>query len=492
MICNEARSERSNAMAYRHGNRVQMDLLPPALEDYVGEKHPVRVYDAIVDQINLQEIGIDLNAWQVGNPRYDPQSMLKLLVYGYSYGIKSSRKLERECHQNMSFLWLMGGLKPDHKTIAEFRRKNKKALQLVLKQSVRVCMKLDLIAGNVLFVDGTKIRANAARHRAHDRGYYEKQLAQMEARITQLLEDCEAADQDEEGMGSFVAMNEELVKVENLKEKIREALEYFETSDRKTVNFTDPDCALMKSVQGSHASYNVQSVVEDQNGLIVHAEAVTAPTDIHQLAEQIDHANGQLGKKCETACADAGYSDSNELEKIEAQGIIVVVPSQRQALHEEEGPFSKSHFAYDKAQDCYTCPEGHLLAYQSTDKRNGKRHYQIVGKNTCRNCPHYGQCTKSKRGRQIVRLPNEEAKQRFEQLCEQHPEVYARRKTKAEHPFGHIKRNLKTDAFLLRGKDGVQAETSILATCFNVARMITIFGTGTLLAKLEALGAITC
>lgn len=477
-------------MAYRHGNREQMELLPPALEDYVGEKHPVRVYDAIVDQLNLQELGVDFNAWQVGNPQYDPKSMLKLLVYGYSYGVKSSRKLERECHQNMSFIWLMGGLKPDHKTIAEFRRKNKKALKLVLKQIVRVCMKLDLIAGNVLFVDGTKIRANAARHRAHDREYYEKQLAQMEARISLLLEDCETTDQSEEGMGSFVAIDEELAKAENLKEKIREALEYFETRDRKTVNLTDPDCALMKSVQGIHASYNVQNVVDEQNGLIVHTEAATAPTDINQLAEQIDCANEQLGKKCETACADAGYSDSNELEKIEAQGIAVVVPSQRQALHEEEGPFSKSRFAYDEAQDCYTCPEGHPLAYQSTDKQNGKRHYQIVGKNTCRSCPHYGQCTKSKRGRQIIRLPNEGAKQRFERLYEQNLELYARRKAKAEHPFGHIKRNLKTDTFMLRGKDGVQAEASILATCFNVARMITIFGVGTLLCKLAVMDAI--
>jgi len=474
-------------MAYRYGNRKQMTLLPEALEDYVSEDHPVRAYDAIIENLNFTVLGIINNPCQVGCPQYDPKTMLKLLVYGYSYGIKSSRKLERECHQNMSFIWLMGGLKPDHKTIAEFRRNNKKALRRVLKQCVRVCIKLDLISGNVLFLDGTKIRANAARNRTHDQQYYEKQLFQVETRINKLLNDCEKADQEEEGQGSFVAMSKELIKSENLRDKIKEAMNHFTTDERNKVNMTDPDCALMKSVQGSHASYNVQSVVDDKKGLIVHAEAVTDTSDVNQFAKQIDQANEAIGKKCAIACADAGYADSNELEKIEAQEIKVVVPSQRQALHEEESPFSKSHFKYDKERDCYYCPEGHELKYQATDKKTGKRHYQITKKTLCIGCPHYGECTKAKKGRKIVRLANEEAKQRFEQLYENNLDVYARRKMKVEHPFGHIKRNLKADAFMLRGTDGVQAETSILATCFNVARLITIFGTSIFLSKLSAL-----
>jgi len=105
---------------------------------------------------------VTINDAKVGNPQYDPRAMVKLPLYGYSYGIKSSRKLERECHYNMSFIWLMGGLKPDHKTIAEFRRKNKKALKKLLKLCAQVCIKLNLVAGNVLFVDGTKIKANAS------------------------------------------------------------------------------------------------------------------------------------------------------------------------------------------------------------------------------------------------------------------------------------------------------------------------------------------
>lgn len=479
-------------MAYRCGNRCQIELLPKSIEDYVGKDNPVRAYDAFIESLDLSDLGIDINFFKVGNSEYDPSAMLKLLIYGYSYGVKSSRKLERECHHNIAFIWLMGGLKPDHKTIAEFRRRNKKALKKVLRQCVRICIDLDLIDGNILFADGTKIRANAGRYNTHDRAYYEKYLSDIEARISKLLEECEATDQKEEGSGSYVTMDKELAKAQNLKNRIKQAIKAFEATDKDMINRTDPDCAIMKSVQGSHASYNVQSVTDDKHGLIVHAEVTSEATDINQFAMQIDNANEQLEKKCDTACADAGYAHTAELEKIEKQEIKVIVPSQRQALHEEEGPFSKHHFTYDTKQDCYICPEGHLLRYQCTDKDTGKRHYLIAEANRCRQCQHYGQCTKAKKGRKIVRLPNEEAKQRFEALYEEalSQEIYARRKTRAELPFGHIKRNLKTDAFLLRGKEGVQAETSLLATCFNIARMTTIFGIGTLLTKLATMGTV--
>jgi hypothetical protein len=412
--------------------------------------------------------------------------MLKLFVYGYSYGTKTTRKLEREVHHNLSFIWLMGGLKPDHKTIAEFRRKNKGALKKVLKQCVRMCLKLDLIAGNVLFVDGTKIRANAARAQTHDQAYYEQHLSEIDRRIEQLVEECEKIDETEEGQKSWVDMEDELTQKQHLKERIQAALKTMKETGQEKINLTDADCAIMHSIQGSHASYNMQSVVDDKHGLIVHAEAVKETSDLNQFAQQIDRANDVLEKPCEVACADAGYADTQELQKIDVKGIKVVVPSQRQALHEEEGPFSKSHFRYDPEQDCYGCPQGHRLSYAGTDKSSGKRHYLITHRKICQGCVHYGQCTKAKKGRKVTRLPFEEVKERFEAQYEEASslEIYARRKTRAEHPFGHIKRNLKTDGFLLRGRTGVNAETSLLGTCFNLARMITILGVSGLIEKL--------
>jgi len=475
-------------MAYRYGNRYQKALFPQSIEKYVSEDSPVRAYDAFVEALDFNELGIDSNPYKVGNSEYEPKAMLKLLVYGYSYGVKSSRKLERETHNNLSFIWLMGGLKPDHKTIAEFRRTNKRALQKVLRQCARLCIKLDLIAGNVIFVDGAKIRANAARTKTHEKSWYEKRLKEVDRRIEQLLNECEVIDRQEEHLGSFVSMDKELAQAENLKNKIHQALEELKKTEKEKINLTDPDCGLMRSVQGSHASYNVQSVVDDKHGLIVHAEAVSESTDINQFSQQIDHANEVLDKPCETACADAGYADTRELEKIDAQGIKVVVSYHRQGF-EEEGLFSKSHFRYDKEKDCYWCPEEHRLSYTGTDTSNGKRHYQITDRKICHRCVNYGQCTNAKRGRKIIRLALEEVKARLEAQYQgaSSQQIYGRRKARVEHPFGHIKRNLKTDGFLMRGRTGVNAETSLLGTCFNLARMITILGVSGLIGKLMAL-----
>lgn len=476
-------------MAYRTGDRQQLGLLPESIEDYVGPEDPVRAYDAFVEALDLQQLGLELDPHQVGNAAYDPRAMLKLLVYGYSYGVRSSRKLERECHHNLAFVWLMAGLKPDHKTIAEFRRRNKPVLKQVLRHCARLCIQLDLIAGNVLFVDGTKIRANASRYRSHDRGWYEKKLADLDRRIERLLKDCEAIDRREQQEGSWVAMQKELTRSRTLKDRLQEALRGFDGTTRRHVNQTDPDSALMKSVQGSHAAYNVQCVTDDRQGLLLQADAVEDATDVNQFARQIEAANALLQTPCETACADAGYADTAELEKIDSQGIAVIVPSKRQALKKPEGPFSKSHFTYDREQDVYLCPEGHRLRSDGTAKNTGKRHYVITDAAICQACRHYGSCTNARKGRKIIRLPNEEVKLKLEAQYEQAASqaIYARRKTRAEHPFGHIKRNLRVDAFLLRGLEGARAEISVLASCFNVARMIAILGVDGLIEKLRAL-----
>ena len=465
-------------MAYRTGNRNQMCVLPQSIEDYVAPDAPVRVYDAFVDALDFAKLGIAINPHKVGNSPYRPKAMLKLLVYGYSYGVRSSCKLEQEIHNNLTFIWLMGGLKPDFKTIAEFRRTNKQALSEVLKQCARLCIKLDLIAGNVLFLDGTKIRANAGRDATRTKAWYEQQLMAADQRIVQLLEQCEDQDRGEEGLGSFVTMDKDLGQAEKLKRKIESALLEINATGKEKLNGTDPECAIMHSIQGSHASYNAQMVVDDKHSLILHTDPVSDSNDRNQFAHQIDQANQLLEKPCTVACADAGYANTGELEKIDEKGITVIVPSQQQAQHSDESPFNKSCFTYNNEQDCYYCPEGNRLTYRSTYRKNGKCTYKIEKAGLCRSCSHFGQCTRSREGRKVVRLKNEAVKQRLEAQYREpsSQRLYARRKASVEHPFGHIKRNLNVAAFLLRGLAGVRAELSMLATCFNVARMIKLLG----------------
>ena len=467
-------------MAYRINDRKQMELLPPSIEDYVREEDPVRAYDAFVDALNFYELGIEINPYKVGCPQYDPRAMLKLLIYGYSYGIRSSRKLERATHHNISFIWLTSGLKPDHKTIAEFRRKNKKALSNVLKQCARLCIKLGLIDGNTLFIDGTKIRGNASIKNSWTKEKCEKALSKIDRRIEAILSECETIDQQEADRSSLVKMDEELINVNALKSKVKQILKTLEDEGKKSINTVDPECTRINSIQGSHAGYNAQIAVDEKHGLIVSSDVVSENNDLNQFANQVNQANETLENKCEVACADAGYADTDTLEKIDDQKIVVVVPSQRQASKKEPGPFSKQRFQYDADRDCYICPEGQILSYCRTDKWKKNKVYQSSDKMICRQCCHFGQCTKVLRGRQIRRLINEEMREKLEAQYKR-PEcqaIYRKRKEKVELPFGHIKRNLKMDAFLLRGRDGVNAEFSLLGSSFNIVRMINIFGIG--------------
>jgi transposase len=448
-------------MAYRYGNRDQINLFPESIEDYIAPDDPVRAYDAFIKA-------------------YHPKAMLKLLVYGYSYGIRSSRKLERATHHNLSFIWLTSGLKPDHKTIAEFRRKNKKALANVLKQCARICIKLNLIEGNTLFLDGTKIRANASINNTWTRKKAQKALEHIDERISDILTQCDAIDEAEQG--SLVTMDEGLKDQKTLKSKIKGILQ--ELKEEESFNTTDPECTCIKKGKNFYAGFNFQSTVDKKKGLILSTDVVSETNDLNQFASQINKANHTLGKKCEIAVADCGYASTDELEKIDNQEIKVIVPSQRQVTKKEPSLFAKERFTYK--DNYYICPQGHKLTPYRLNKGNNKV-YKIADKKICLSCPHYGICTTSPTGRTISRLLKEEIRQKLEAQYDEpsSQEIYKLRKEKVELPFGHIKHNLKFDSFLLRGLKGAKAEASIIGTCFNLVRMITLLGVPGLVKELN-------
>ena len=474
-------------MAYRYGDRKQAMLFPQSIDKYIPPDAPVRAYDTFVDALDFDKLGIQIEPDKVGCPQYDPKVMLKLLVYGYSYGIRSSRKLEREVNYNLSFIWLTGGLKPDFKTIAEFRRNNKAALGNVLKQCARLCVRLGLIEGNTLFVDGSKIRANASINSSWDEDRCTKRLEKIDIRIAQILSECEDADQSESGGPSLVKMKEELSGNEKLRAKVLDILNTLKAEDKKTINATDPDCTKIHGRHGSHSGYNAQIVVDQKHGLIVNSDVVNENNDLHQFSEQIKQASATLDKKPDIACADSGFSDIDELEKVDNEGIKVVVPSIRQASDKERGPFDKSNFKYDSASDSYMCPAGEILRYRWTNIQRQQKEYWADG-GTCKKCSNFGLCTKCSRGRKVTRMLKEELRDKLERQYEQpdRQAIYNLRKQKVELPFGHIKHNLHVSGFLLRGLSGVRSEMSILSSCFNIARMISIIGVSGLITRIAS------
>jgi len=472
-------------MAYRYGDRSQKTLFPQSIDEYIPNDAPVRAYDVIIGSLDFDGLGIEVDPHKVGCPEYDPKVMLKLLVYGYSYGVRSSRKLEREANYNLSFIWLSGGLKPDHKTIAEFRRKNKTALQKVLKQCARLCIRLGLIEGNTLFVDGSKIRANASMSNNWTEQRCQKSLKNIDRRIKDILLECEAADEQEKQQQSLIKMRQELEDHEALKSKVENILNELKAEKKQSINTTDPDSKSMRTRQGPGAGYNAQLAVDEKHGLIVNSDVVSDNHDYHQFSKQVNQANEVLAKPCETACADAGYADTNSLANADEQGIKVIVPSQRQAAKNGNSKFDKSQFKYDSRNDVYICPERRVLKYCGKNEKRKMRYYAAGA--ICQSCRHFGRCTTNKRdGRKILRLFKEELREKLEKFYDlpSSQKIYSIRKQKVELPFGHIKRNLEANHFLLRGLDGVRAEMSLLSGCFNIVRMINIIGVCGLVDKL--------
>ena len=462
-------------MAYRYGNRTQVTFLPDSIEQYVKEDDPVRVYDTFINCLDPKEIGLLIDDKSVGNSSYDPITMLKILVYGYSYGWRSSRKLERALHHNLSFIWLAGGLKPDFKTISNFRKNNLVVLKNVLIQSVRLSIELKLIHGNVLFTDGSKFRANAGNRQTKDLETWSNNKEHVTKRIDSLLSEINSIDETE--TQSLVSMNKELKSQRTLKKKITKLLDEFKGEEK--VNGTDPECKIMNGRQGSHAGYNVQATMDGANGLIVSLEGSDSRNDMGELSTQIGIAETNLGKSCETVCADAGYSSIEDLVPLIKKGKTVVVPSQKQVLkNKKEKPFDKDRFDYIAEKDIYICPIGKEL-HKSTKKEGAKTlEYSILDKEICLSCIHYGKCTTSKKGRKVTRSIYESIREGIADFYESSKgqEIYSKRKNIAELQFGHFKRNLGAGSFLLRGMKAINAELGILGACFNLSRITNLMG----------------
>jgi hypothetical protein len=249
------------------------------------------------------------------------------------------------------------------------------------------------------------------------------------------------------------------------------------TEQKHSLNATDPDCVRIHSRQGSHAGYSGQIAVDDAHGLIVNSDGVAENNDSKQFANQLEQANAVLDEPCKAACADAGFTDYETLNTVDLDQTDVIVAPQTPSKQTADHPFDKSHFTYNESDDTYTCPEGHCLTCKGFDSK--KHSYSYYAGAVCRTCKHFGQCTTNRlQGRKVRRYEFEQLRASLEQRYNE-PDaqaIFARRKMRVEHPFGHFKRNLGSGYFLLRGLAGVRAEMSLLASCFNIRRLITILG----------------
>src|SRR5436190_15493963 len=270
--------------------RAQASLLPECLEDWVDESNAVRVIDAFVDALDLADLGFDgVEPEATGRPSYHPSTHLKLYIYGYLYRVQSSRRLEREAGRNVEVMWLLRRLTPDHKTIADFRKDNGKALRKVCARFVELCRELGLLATASVAIDGSKFKAVNNRDKNFTQGKVERRRKQLEESVARYLAQLDTADRQDPAEIVTLKKMRYKEKLENLNSEMAKlaAIEkQVLASHDKQVSFSDPDSRSMAtSGRGSGVvGYNVQTAVDTENHLIVAHEVTNVGSDRSQLA----------------------------------------------------------------------------------------------------------------------------------------------------------------------------------------------------------------
>src|SRR6516165_2559811 len=263
-------------MTYITGHdRSQQLLLPEAVDDYVGSDNPVRFIDAFVDGLDLAAAGFGRVAPKVtGRPAYSPADLLRLYIYGYLNRVRSSRRLEAETHRNVEVIWLLRHLKPDFKTIADFRRDNRKAFRPVFREFVLLCRQLDLFGRELLVVDGTRIKAVNNKDRNFTRASLTEFIRLADAKLDDYLQRLDTSDAAEQATGGSRVKNlaEKIAAIRQRRARCQEMLAELERSGEDQISLTDPDSRAMAAYTGVAVGYNVQIAVDAKHKLIVEQQ----------------------------------------------------------------------------------------------------------------------------------------------------------------------------------------------------------------------------
>ena len=456
----------------------QTSFLPLSFDEMIDEDNAVRGISAIVETLDKEKLNFThTQTKKTGRPPYDPICMFKIYLYCYYNKIRSSRCIEKECKRNIELIWLTGGLAPDHKTIAEFRKNNKKAVEMAHKEFIRICNELKLIGKEVVAIDGTKIRANNSRKNNVTISKLNKMIEHHTESISeymkQLVENDIAENTD--------TIKSKLKKAQEKKLECEKMVSDMESEGIKEKSLIDSDSHQMGvSNKGTDIAYNVQNVVDSKEHIIVTTDVVTTPADQTQLYAMTEKMAGELEiTENIKVLADKGYWRIEDIvkchhdERIEA---IVAVPK-------EQGTpgYRKSDFLYNAEKDEYICPMGNIL------KRWKGKSATYTNTKACKECPNREKCTKNKQGRQIVRNEDETIIEEAAERYNLNSELYRKRQQLVEHPFGTIKRSLGYTYFLMRRLEKVKIENFLHVITYNLKRVLNIFSVPDLVDRLKKL-----
>lgn len=466
-------------MGYIEGiDREQVILFPEVIDDYIEDENPVQFIDAFVDNLDLVELGFKYSEPRAtGRPPYNPADMLKLYIYGYLNRIRSSRSLEKETIRNIELMWLLRKLRPDFKTIADFRKDNKEAIKKACKEFTFLCKKLDLFGGELIAIDSSKFRAANSKKRNFNEAKIKKALKEIEEKVDHYFQELENNDKEEAQIADVSAgeIREKIKILKDRKEKYQELLKELKESGQTQISLTDPDSRAMVNSQRVEVCYNIQSTVDAKHKLIVDHETTNEVLDNNQLSKMAKRAKDILEAEKLEVLADKGYYNAIEIKECVDNGIIPYIAEPETGECGDAVIYHEEDFSYDASRDVYICPNGSELTFRGKAIHHGRVN-KLYKSEDCKNCRTKAECTKSKHGRVIYRWEHEEVLEDMKDRMKKNKGKYRTRQWLSEHPFGTMKRSMNQGYLLLRGLKKVGAEISLTVLAYNMKRVINIIG----------------
>ena len=478
----------------------QMFLLPPSLKDFIPEDHPAHLINDLVERMDVSVL--EARYGKMGQPAYAVRLMLKVILYGFTVGLFSSRKLARACRENLALQYLAGMEHPAFKTIIEFRKRHREDMKEVFLQTVKLAREMGLVLLARVALDGSKVTANTSKHKAMSYGRMQEEEHRLKAEIEEFLKQAEETDGKEDqvfgGDRDGYSLSEELARRDARLKKIEEAKAALEAREKtehpgepieakKQISFADPEArCFAKGGDGARYVHNAQVAVDMDSQIIVENHIEDSVSDASAAEPTLQNMEQSVGIP-QKLVGDGGYGNLQTIESCESRGVEPVCATRREetvksSTQAEEPKISEAPtvsmnaFAYDGAANQFTCPHGVKFEFTHWNEDETKATYRSRALGDC-SCGTY----QRQNGERRLIVGREHLGQRKLRQILSRPEnklLYSRRKCTVEPVLGQIKSGLGFDRFFYRGRLKVASEWNVVCAAINLKKMVAILRNG--------------
>ncbi len=460
-------------------DRYQMTMMD--LDSLVAQDSYARLVDLFVEALPLEQLGFTHTQHETtGRPPYHPAVLLKLYMYGYRHGLRSSTKLHQACLVNVEVWWLLKGLKPSRRTICYFRKNNAQAFKKAFQHFVLLLKEWKLIEGETIAIDSFKIRAQNSLKNNYNQRKIDRHLDYINHKIDEYEQQLNEA----EGIEDYQELQDKIEYQNQKKAQYKAVEQELKDSGQSQISKVDPDArsvVLHRNIV--HVGYNVQAGTDAKHKLFVNAQTGSV-NDTHALASMAIEAKELLEVEQMKVLADKGYTTGKQIATCTANNITTYC-SPKAHSSQKNGLYDMQIFDYDEQADTYRCPAGQVLTTNGRwYNKNGHKvkHYKTKA---CKACALRSQCTENKKGRFIERNFYQPDIEQNQKRVEDNPDYYRLRQQITEHQFGTLKRQWHFTHTMVRGKENVLSEVYLCFSVYNLVRLIQILGLDTLKNRLK-------